>query len=311
VILAPPTPLHRHARSALVRAWDTVWDYVRRVSVNQSEDNVFFLSAAIAFNLLLVVLPFALLVVAGVAVLLGRTADASRTEVHRVLDLLLPPHSEGAASPVHDVIDALIRARGAIGLYASIGFILFASRIFGTLRSALSDVFDIERPRSIISAKIVDTTMTLVTTLLAVAYLGVSGYLAIATPRGVNLLSQIGVQASALGWLAQTLYRLLAIGFVVAIFHVLYRYLPNRKIRWKAALLGAVVAGLMFELARNLYVAYTTTFNSNSMYKGSIFAVVSLVGWVYYGALIFLIGGEVAQAYEIRRIIRLHRETFG
>ena len=294
-----------------MRAWNTIWDYVRRVIVNQGEDNIFFLSAAIAFNLLLVVLPFLLLVVAGLALILGRSADASRTEVHRILDLLLPPHAEGVNSPVHTLVDDLIKNRGAFGLYAAVGFILFASRIFGTLRSALSDVFDIETPRSVISAKVIDLTMTLITTALAIVYLALSGYLAIATPAGVNFLERLGIQTGQLTGLQQLLGQVIAIAFVVAIFHVLYRYLPNRKIRWKAALLGSVVASVMFELARSLYIAYITAFHANSLYTGTIFALVSLVGWVYYGALIFLIGGEVAQAHEIRRIVRMHRETFG
>jgi membrane protein len=284
---------------------------VWRVWNGIGEDNVFFLAAAIAFNLLLVVVPFVLLIIAGLAVLLGTTLDASRTQVHVVLDLLLPPHPEGIESPVHKLLDDLIRARGAIGVYASIGFFLFAARIFGTLRSALSDVFDIEHPRGFWSAKAIDFSMTLVLTALVIAYLAVSGYLTIATPTGVRFLARFGIRAEAIGGLTQFLGRLLALGFVVALFYVLYRYLPNRKIRWSAALLGAVSATLLFEIARKVYIAYTNTFNSNSLYTGTLFALVSLVGWVFYGAVIFLVGGEAAQVHELRRVMRLHRETFG
>jgi membrane protein len=291
--------------------WNTLWDYVRRVWHAQAEDNVFFLAAGIAFNLLLVVVPFVLLVIAGLAMILRRTADASITEVHQVLDLLLPPHAEGISSPVHKILDDLIRARGTVGVYAAIGFTLFSTRIFGTLRSALSDVFDIEQPRGVISAKLIDLAMTVATTALAIAYLFLQGYLAIATPRGVDFLAQLGIRATAIGSLAQIIGRLLDTAFIIAIFYVLYRYLPNRKIRWQAALLGACAATVLFEIARNLYLAYLGAFRANSLYSGTVFAVVSLVGWVYYGAVIFLLGGEVAQAHEVRRVIRRHREMFG
>ena len=39
-------------------------------------------------------------------------------------------------------------------------------------------------------------------------------------------------------------------------------------------------------------------------------ALVIVVIWVYYAALIFLVGGEVGQVYELRRTRRLQREVF-
>ena len=47
------------------------------------------------------------------------------------------------------------------------------------------------------------------------------------------------------------------------------------------------------------------------IYSGTIYAMVSLVFWVYYSALIFIIGGEVAQAHELRRVRRRQKETLG
>ena len=44
------------------------------------------------------------------------------------------------------------------------------------------------------------------------------------------------------------------------------------------------------------------------MYTGTIAAVVIVVLWVYYAALIFVLGGEVAQVHELRRIRRMQRE---
>jgi hypothetical protein len=57
----------------------------------------------------------------------------------------------------------------------------------------------------------------------------------------------------------------------------------------------------MFELVRNLWTSYTRSFDPGSIYSGTIYAVVSLVFWVYYAALIFIIGGEVSQAQAAAR----------
>ena len=52
------------------------------------------------------------------------------------------------------------------------------------------------------------------------------------------------------------------------------------------------------------------SFNPGSLYSGSIAAIVVLVIWVYYAALVFILGGEVGQVYELRRTRKRQREVF-
>ena len=78
---APPSTLRAppratlHASPAVVvgRIWDAFRDYVRRVWVNSSEDDIFFLAGGIAFNILLAALPFVLLVITGLVYALSLT----------------------------------------------------------------------------------------------------------------------------------------------------------------------------------------------------------------------------------------------
>jgi membrane protein len=299
-------------RQLPARVWNALFDYARRVYTNIGDDNVFFLAAGIAFNLLLAVVPFALLVVNGLVLILNQSVDDSRAEVHRIIDLLLPQHVDDiVASPIHELLDEVLRTGGTVSVVSAIGFVFFTTRVFATLRSALTDVFDIEKGRPMWAAKAIDLVLTLAATGLMLAYFLLNTYLAIATPAGTLLLSRVGIEPGVLSGVWQFLGRVLASAFIVSMFYLLYRYLPNRRIRWRPALLGAVSAAALFEIARNVYIAVTTAISSNSVYTGVLFALVSLVGWVYYAAVIFLIGGEVAQAHEIRRVLRLQRETFG
>jgi membrane protein len=55
---------------------------------------------------------------------------------------------------------------------------------------------------------------------------------------------------------------------------------------------------------------YVGSFNPGSLYSGSIAAIVVLVIWVYYAALVFILGGEVGQVYELRRTRKRQREVF-
>ena len=290
---------------------DFAWsarDYAKRVWDNSGEDNVFFLASGVAFNILMAALPFILLLVSGIAHVLNRSMDQSSAEVIALVDRLLPRHAENPDNPVHALVSDAVRVSGAVGIWSAVGFVWFSTRLFGSLRSVLADVFDIEHERGIIQGKIFDIQLTVVSTILVTAYFLLTAYLAVATTRGIALLSAIGLRESVMGGVEYWLGRLLAFSFLLAMFYGLYRYLPIRGVRGKTALLAATFTSVMFELARNAFAAYVARSNPGSMYTGTIAAIVVIVLWVYYAALIFVLGGEVAQVYDLRRVRRMQRE---
>jgi membrane protein len=99
--------------------------------------------------------------------------------------------------------------------------------------------------------------------------------------------------------------RLLAFILVVVLIFLLYRLIPVRGIPGRAAFAGAVTASIMFELTRVAYAAFTEYLSPATIYTGVLYTIVSVVFWVYYAAVIFLIGGEVARVYEIRNANRV------
>ena len=299
----------RHRPFYIRLAW-TLRDYAKRVWDNAGEDNIFFLAGGIAFNILLAAVPFVLLLVSGLATLLNHSADETLADVTAIIDSLLPPHAETSESPVHRLLIDIISTRGAVGLYSAVGFIWFSTRLFGSLRSVLADVFDIETDRGIIQGKIFDVQITIMATLLLVAYTALSAYLALATTRGVELVARLGIRADVMGTLEYAFGRLLAFAFVATMFFALYKFLPNRKIRSQTAWIAALFSAVMLEIAKNVFTAYVAEFNPGSIYTGTLYALVIVVFWVYYAAIIFILGGEVGQVHELRRVRRLQRETF-
>lgn len=306
---AAATPADRRTASTLARGSGALADYVRRVWVNSGEDDIFFLAGGIAFNILLASVPFVLLVISGVVYALRLTPEASLLEVRALVDRFLPPHAETADSPIHRLFDDVIQARGAVGLWASITFVWFSTRLFGSLRSVLAEVFDIETMRGIIAGKWFDVKMTVYSSILLVAYLGLSAYLALATSRGIDFLVAVGLREDLMGGVEYVIGRAIAFAFIVAIFWALYKYLPHRHIRWQQATVGALSTAILFEVARNAWTALTRSYDPGSVYGGTLYALVSLVFWTYYSALIFILGAEISQAYELRRVRRMQRES--
>lgn len=290
---------------------DAVADYARRVWVSSGEDNVFFLAGGIAFNILLASVPFVLLCITGLTYLLNLSPDASVNEVLALMDRFLPPHRETPDAPVHRIISDILGARGTIGIYGTLGYIWLSTRLFGSLRTVLANIFDIESDRGIIAGKWFDARITIYSSTLFVAYVALTLYLAVARSRGLNLLMALGLRDNVMGLVEYAIGRVLAFSVVVLILFSLYKFLPNRRIRWRQALIGAVSSAILLEIARNLWTAYTRSFNPGSVYTGTLYALVSIVFWVYYAALIFVIGGEIAQASHLRRVRRMQRTQFG
>jgi len=307
----PPRALWRRALAA-VRG--TIWkpiavaqDYARRVWDNSAEDDIFFLASGVAFNIILAAIPFFLLLVSGLGYALNMSPAASLGNMSELLDRLLPPEYGAARTFVDSLLVDLIRGRGRVGLYGAIGFLWFSTRLFGSLRSVLASVYDIEHERGIIAGKLFDVRVTIVSTLLVVAYTALSAYLAMARNRGAQFLVDLGVEPHTMSTLVYTAGRMLAFIVIGLMFFSFYKYLPSRRIRVQKAVVSATVAGVLLELAKAAFRVYIDRFNPGSFYTGALAAFVIVMLWIYYVALIFVIGGEIGQVYELRRVRRLQQ----
>jgi membrane protein len=174
----------------------------------------------------------------------------------------------------------------------------------------LAQIFDIDADRGIIAGKIFDIEITIVSSLLLVAYTALNTYLALATTRGLLVLGQLGLRKDVMGTVEYNIGQFVAFLFIALMFFSLYKFLPNRRIRWQTAGIAALFTSLLLELAKRGFAAYVKSFNPGSLYTGTLAALVIVVVWVYYAAMIFILGGEVAQVYELRRVRRLQREAF-
>ncbi|HEU4565880.1 MAG TPA: YihY/virulence factor BrkB family protein [Gemmatimonadaceae bacterium] len=297
-------------RSLPVRFWWTLRDYAKRVWDNAGEDNIFFLTGGITFNILLAAVPFFLLLLSGLGYLLNQDQAAASIAVWAFVDALLPQHSDSAAEPLRRIIDEIIKARGQVGLIGLLGFVWFSTRLFGSLRTVLAEVFDIEDTRGIVGGKVFDIKLTILSTILFAAYTVVNARLTVATSRGAALMARFGVRTEVMGRFEQVLGQALALGFLVLMFFALYKFLPNRRVRWQAALLGGTFTAVLFEVAKSVFTAYVRSFNPGSLYSGTLYTIVIIVLWVYYSAFFFIIGGELGRVWELRRVRRLQRETF-
>ena len=136
------------------------------------------------------------------------------------------------------------------------------------------------------------------------AYVALSVYLAVARSRGVGVLVAIGMRQDVMGRVEYVVGRAIAFVFLAGLFYAVYKFLPKHQIPKRQAAVGALASAVLFEVARNVWTALTQAYDPGSLYTGTLYAVVSVVFWVYYAALIFILGAEVSQAHVMAKAKR-------
>jgi membrane protein len=125
-----------------------------------------------------------------------------------------------------------------------------------------------------------------------------------------------------LGWVRELLARTGAVGELAIkvslrllpylilsfAFGLLYLYMPNTKVQWRAAAVGGVVAGVLWQLNQQFSVLYVSRVISNTNIYGSLGAIpVFMIGlYVSWGLLLF--GAQVAYIWQNRHAYLQERQ---
>ena len=86
---------------------------------------------------------------------------------------------------------------------------------------------------------------------------------------------------------------ILSAGFLIAtlVFLLVYKLMPDRKIRWREAFSGAIVASSLWEVSSTVFVKLVPFFDYERVY-GTMGAVITILAWVYTSSFIMLFGAN-------------------
>lgn len=269
----------------------TVTGVVRRTIEAAYEDNIPFLAGALSFDILLTAIPFVGLVLAVVGYLVQYQLAIQQLEVHELLQRFLPASSGGTSGTfgfIERALGDLVAQRGRITFLAAPLFLWFSTRMFGGLRAALNEVFDVEETRPWPIAKLTD---------LAMVFVGGSLFLA-------NAFASTGKGLAA---------QLVPLILSTLLFYVIFKFLPSRRIYWRTSLVASLFCAVAFELAKRLYSLYVARFVTFDRLASdaNLVGFLLFILWIYYTAYVFLLGGEVAETYDLMRMRRQQRVRLG
>ncbi len=273
------------------------------------EDNIPFLASGLSFDLLLTAIPFIVLLLAVIGYLVAHQITSHQYSVHELLSRFIPTSPDGGAAVAFQAIERalvdVIKRRGRLTLFGLPLFLWFSTRFFDGLRVALNEVFDTDENRRWYVVKLLDILMVVV----AGTFLAASGLLSAYEAR----FAAVVAPAFVMHWVWSLSVEIVAFAMGIGVFYVVFKVLPSRRINWRTALVAATFCSLGFEVAKRLYAIYLTKFVTLDRLTSdaNVAALLLFLLWIYYSAFLFLLGGEVAETFDLIRMRRAQGVRLG
>jgi len=261
-----------------------------RVFKELGDDDATHLSAGVAYYSVFSVFPLLL----GLLAISG-TVFTSITLQEQFLDYVTES-MPGSEEFVSKNIEELVRFRGALGICAILGLLWSGSSAFGAMSRAINRAWDVEKDRPFYVAK---TLHILIALSVGILFL-LSSFASVAIELLSNYSRDLGLPGHEFFLdfgLGNLMLKAVPWAITLAVFLLLYRFVPNCKTYWRYVWTGAVVATILFEASKGIFMWYLVNVANYELIYGSVASMMVLMTWAYVSAFILILGAEISSEY--------------
>ena len=261
-----------------------------RVFKELGDDDATHLSAGVAYYSVFSVFPLLL----GLLAISG-TVFTSITLQEQFLDYVTES-MPGSEEFVSKNIEELVRFRGALGICAILGLLWSGSSAFGAMSRAINRAWDVEKDRPFYVAKTLHIIIALSVGLLFL----LSSFASVAIELLSNYSRDLGLPGHEFFLdfgLGNLMLKAVPWAITLAVFLLLYRFVPNCKTYWRYVWTGAVVATILFEASKGIFMWYLVNVANYELIYGSVASMMVLMTWAYVSAFILILGAEISSEY--------------
>jgi membrane protein len=109
-----------------------------------------------------------------------------------------------------------------------------------------------------------------------------------------NLLVQRAAEIEPLGFLLFSAERLIPFVLITLAFTFVYAFVPNTRVKLRSALIGALVAGVLWQAVGQLFAIFIASSTKYAAIYAGLAILILFMIWVYTAWLILLIGANIA-----------------
>ena len=260
------------------------------------EDKAPQLGAALAYYTVFSLAPLILVLLAIVGLLFRNDPGGAWNKITEQMSYFL---DKSAVEVVQNIAQKAAQPNKSL-LATIIGILLAlfgASGVFGQLQDALNTIWGVRakpgagiwgflRSRFLSFAMVGGVCFLLLVSLTLESVLkGFSHYIQGVLPGGI-------VIAIAVYWIFD-------LAVVILLFAIIFKFLPDAKIRWRDVWIGAAITAIFFAIGKWALGLYLSSGSAASAY-GAASSLITLLLWVYYSSQILLFGAEFTQVYACR-----------
>ncbi len=268
------------------------WRFAHRVVSRFLANKGLLLASAVSYNTLLSLIPlFALLLV-----ILSHVYDEQRLTnlLLGEFGALMPGHTEQLALQVQ----SFLGNRELIGWVGFLVLLFFSSWAFRSLEDAFAVIFS-RRPGA---------RRLWISAVIPYGFFFVLGLALLVQAVLVTLLEELSdAQLGALGehltvaQLSTAMVSLFGFFGLAALFTGIYRFMPVSDVRLRHAVIGGLVAALLWEIVRHILIWWFSNVSLVNVVYGSLATVVIVLLTLETAAIILLLGAQVIAELEPRR----------
>ncbi len=278
-------------------------EFWKRVAKLISKKDIFFNASAITFNLFICAIPSVLILISIIGYMLS--ADEAFNEIVRYGREFFPSFTyetqtddvfRGAIT-IESLLKPLVGARQVFGIIGIVVLMFFTQGLMHSLKHVIFDTFDIKERKH--------PVMDVIYNFFGFGLIGgvfLFFSLAVSTISLFNL-SRLEIPYTdvviELPWIYDVLNLVLPVLLAFIILYVVFRFVSERRIKPRVALMAALSYTALFEIAKfglSAYIGYAFS-TYHYFYQG--YTVLILLGvWTFYTALLFVISTVLARAYN-------------
>jgi membrane protein len=269
-----------------------IWKILVATIMGFINDNGLKLSAALAYYTVFSIAPLLIIIISLAGLVWGH--DAATNKLYPQI-----AHYVGsqAAIQIQDILKKL-QLSGKSGTAVVIGgitLLIGASSIFVEIQESLNMIWRVKaKPKKgwlkLVQNRFLSFSLIISLGFLLLASLVVNLLLKLLGDWVLHFLPAVTALLISIVNLASTLV------IISVLFGIIFKFLPDVKIRWKDVRMGAFFTALLFmggQYLINLYIQYT----ARSSTYGAAGSILVILVWIYYTAAILYIGAEFTQVY--------------
>ena len=257
-----------------------------------SKANPWRLSAVVAYYAVLSLPALLVIIINVVGSIWG--VDIVEGRLTNEFSIALGPN---AAQTIQDIIqDTQNKDKNLISTIIGISTLLFgATGVFYQLKISLNKIWRISGSPGFNFWKLVTERAKSFAFILVIGFLLLISFIITSAITSLNdyLKSFISEAAVYLAYLVDIISSL---GIITVMFALMFKFLPDAKIKWRAVWFGALITAILFVIGKFLLGLYFGEANPGSTY-GAAGAIVLVLLWVSYSCMILFFGAQFTYIY--------------